>query len=260
MKTKLFIIITLIFLNFSDVMAGNYRDLVKQLVAFDTTAINLIIEPMRKYVSQDDSNTYLTEKFGKYVSTQLADDIVDITLQCYRDNMTEAQLRELISQNEREWPEVETAFAHISTATSQMTYDIAYMVGRAMGAFVKGRELPNMPDAAECSDEYRRKFEAYLDISDEELRKSYEAELKSNDEIAGKPLSGMISFLVKATKVIALNAYVKTVAEGDFDVIARLTQTDAYRARMNAVNCINFTHPKLLDEIKARFETWAKAQ
>lgn len=257
---KIFFVAALFLFSGAYVMAGNYRDLVKQLVAFDTTAINLIIEPMRKYVSQDESNTYLTEKFGKYVSTQLADDIVDITLQCYRDNMTEAQLRELISQNEREWPEVKAAFAHVSTATSQITYDIANMVGRALAAFVKGRELPNMPDAVECSDEYKRKFEAYLDISDEELRKSYEAELKSNDEIAGKPLSDMIPFLVKATKVIALNAYVKTVAESDFDVIARLTQTDAYRARMNAVNCINSTHPKLLDEIKARFEAWAKAQ
>ena len=257
---KITFIAVIFLLSATYTLADNYRDLVKQLVAFDTTAINLIIEPMRKYVLQDESNTYLTKNFGKYVSTQLADDIVDITLQCYRDNMTEAQLRELIFQNEREWLEVEAAFAHISAATSQMTYDIAYMVGRTMSAFVKERELPNMPVAVECSDEYKRKFEAYLDISDEELRKSYEAELKSSDEIAGKPLSDLIPFLVKATKVIALNAYVKIVTEADFDVIARLTQTDAYRARMKVTECINSTHPELLDEIKARFEIWAKAQ
>lgn len=240
-------------------LADNYRDQVKKLVTYDTAALNSMIESLKVYASQNVNNVILTDKFSEYISTQLADDIVDITMQCYRDNMTEERLSELIVHYERERSMIDTANVHVSVATSQMVYDVGYMIGNAMVAFKKGKE-PEIPVAVECPEEYKHKLEDYLGHSYEELRKSFEAQLKSNKKIAGKPLSDLIPFLVKGTKIVSLNAYVKNVTEADLDVIARLKQVEDSCGRAKVADCINSTHPKLLDEIKAHFEAWAKAQ
>lgn len=82
-------IVVLFLLSATYASADNYRDQVKKLVTYDTAALNSIIESLKVYALQDVNNVILTDKFSKYISTQLADDIVDITMQCYHDNMTE---------------------------------------------------------------------------------------------------------------------------------------------------------------------------
>ena len=256
MKKKLFVAALFLFVGVY-AMADNYRDLVKQLVAYDATVISSFTESMKKYVSQNENEALLADKISKYASAKFADDIVDLTLQCYRDNMTEGQLKELVAQYKA--PETIEANKHLISATSQTTIDMAHSMSNILVAVAKGNE-PELPAAAQCSEEYKRKFEVYWATVETGLVQEFSEMQQSFDGKNKEVLAKATSYIVKAMKTVMLDNFIRGVTPEDLDAMARLSQSDAYRARMDVGNCINSTHPKMLDEIKARFEAWANAQ
>lgn len=259
MNRKQIIIVAFSLLASANVMADNYRELVKQVVKENVSERNAIIGSFKQYVSKEekDAEWYNSGKFEEYCNSKLPDDIVDLTLQCYRDNMTETQLKELVAQYKS--PEVVEANKHLISATSQTTIDNARMLYDVITAVSKGNE-PELPTAEQCSEEYKRKFEVYWGNYETGLVQKFSEMQQSYDGEKKAVLAKALLYIVKGTKAVMLNNFIKSVTSEDLDAINGLSQSDANRARMNAVNCINSTHPKLLDEIKAHFEAWAKAQ
>lgn len=259
MNRKQILLIAFSLLASANAMADDYRELVKQVVKENVSELNAIIGSLKKYLPEEekDAEWYSSGKFEEYCSSKLPDDIVDLTLQCYRDNMAETQLKELVAQYKSQ--EVIEANKHLILATSQTIIDNARMQYDVITAVSKGNE-PELPIAAQCSEEYKRKFEVYWGNCETEIVQKYSEMQRSFDGEKKAVLAKAVPYIVKGTKTVMLNNFIKSVTSKDLDAINRLSQSDASRARMNAVNCINSTHPKMLDEIKAHFEAWAKAQ
>lgn len=259
MNRKQILLVAFSLLVSANVMADNYRELVKQLVKEDVSERNSIVGSLKKYLPEEekDAEWYSSGKFEEYCNSKLPDDIVDLTLQCYRDNMTETQLKELVAQCKS--PEVVEANKHLISATSQTVIDNARMQYEVITAVSKGNE-PELPAAAQCSEEYKRKFEVCWGNYETGLVQKFSEMQQSFDVEKKAVLAKAVPYIVKGVKAVMLSNFIKSVTSEDLDAINSLSQSDACRARMNAVNCINSTHPKLLDEIKSHFEAWAKAQ
>ncbi len=256
---KIFFVVALFLFSGAYAMADNYRELVRQLVMENVSEQTAIINSLKQYVSKGkkDAKWYNSDNFEKYSSSKLPDDIIDLTLQCYRDNMTEGQLKELVTQYKS--PEIIEANKHLPPVTSQIVIEMAHAMPDIVVAVAKGNE-PELPAATQCSEEYERAFDAYWGSFGTELKRAF-SEMQQSDNGEKKELFAKISpYIAKALKHIALNNFVKSVTLEDLEAINKLEQSDAYRARMKVTDCINSTHPKLLDEVKARFEAWAKAQ
>ena len=141
----LFTLAALAFMATTPAAADGYRDMVKQLIATSSGGFGTVITQLKtmqadEQVKGKGETTWLLDSdFERYLDSQYADDMTDLYLPCYRDNMTEGQLRELIEYNSR--PEVKAAANHVASMTQQVTTDVALMAVSWIKAYKDGNDM-----------------------------------------------------------------------------------------------------------------------
>ncbi len=258
----LFTLAALAFMATTPAAADGYRDMVKQLIATSSGGFGTVITQLKtmqadEQVKGKGETTWLLDSdFERYLDSQYADDMTDLYLPCYRDNMTEGQLRELIEYNSR--PEVKAAANHVASMTQQVTTDVALMAVSWIKAYKDGKG-PKLPAEAECSDEYRQKFEDYWNAYSGmgQAGEALNDTTGQTDNAAENETMNKVGPLIpKATKTLMLNSFVKNISESELDALTGLINTDAHRAGLNVAACVKSSHLDLLDELKHRFEAW----
>lgn len=256
--------------------ADSYREALKATIAADSAnnemrkaslkvLVARTLAKSRHGVSSDEA-LRLEESLDRYLATQFVDDIVDQATPCYRENMSEQQLREMAAMLQR--PDIRQANNHITSLGKELMGDIAPTMMEAFSALKEGRK-PTLPSASACTEEYKSKFETYwASIGVEKVVAS------TVDKMVGQGINGLdgdktdgiaatakaiVNYAVGMTKALMLNRFVGEVPEKELDSMIELMQSDCYRAQLNATMCMASDPMKMLKDTEAAFVEWAKA-
>lgn len=246
-----------------------YREALKQMLMADsvTTAMRKMQVKMfvagtlarsRHGVSSEDAMR-LEKSLDKYIATQFADDMVDIVMPCYRENVSGQQLSELAALMSR--PDIRRANAHMTSLSAGMMKNIGPALAEAFSALKEGRK-PTLPKQADCTEAYKQKFEEYWQSGGiEQVMTSTVDKILSNvpATVETGKAKAVVNFVIGLTKALMLNEFVGNVTEAELDSIIELTRSGGYRAQLNAVTCMASDPMKMLKDMEAAFVNWAKA-
>ena len=211
-----------------------YRDALKQVLFADSASMAIRKSQMKMFVAgalsrsrhgvSSEEALRLEKSLDRYIATQYGDDMVDMALPCFRENVSEQQLVGLAGLLAR--PDIRQANAHISSLYADIVKDIMPTMSSAFGALKDGRQ-PTLPSVAECTEAYKEKT--------------------------------VLGFVTGMTKALMLNRFVSSVSESELDCVILLMRSDSYRAQLNAAACMASDPMKLIKDMEKAFVDWAKA-
>ncbi len=267
----MFIVSMTAFVVFGNVVsvADDYREKVKRLIMADSASMGVRKEQMKMLVATTLSGkmndagidaSRVNDCLGEYLESGFADDMTDIVLPCYRENVTERQLNSLAELTARS--DIAVAKAHVFAVCADVGKDVWKMMAPVVQSIMVGEE-PALPEEAACPASYKEKFYSYWNLSG--MEKTLDALV---DNVAKMGVQGIDAETLKPVADIAianmkaetLNAFVENVSESELDTMIELVGSDGYRAQINAVACMMANPLRVLDDMGDAFIRWAKAR
>ncbi len=246
-----------------------YREALKQVLFADSASMAIRKSQMKMFVAgalsrsrhgvSSEEALRLEKSLDRYIATQYGDDMVDMALPCFRENVSEQQLVGLAGLLAR--PDIRQANAHISSLYADIVKDIMPTMSSAFGALKDGRQ-PTLPSVAECTEAYKEKFEAYWQASGTEQLMTSAVDnvlAKVGVGVDEDKVKTVLGFVTGMTKALMLNRFVGSVSESELDCVILLMRSDSYRAQLNAAACMASDPMKLIKDMEKAFVDWAKA-
>lgn len=244
----------------------NYRETLKQLILSDSTNTTMQKMQMKMfilYLQENDQHQLSTDEalkfekcLEKYLDTQYIDDMVDIMLPCYRENVSEQQLAQISDLMSR--PDIKQAYTHSVSLNNQLLTDVGIILKKVFESIKYGHS-PDMPIAVQCTKDYRHKFDIYWKSTRVEqtvysiVNNVFE---NSDNDADTEDAKNIVKSVLDITKVMMLNTFSYNITEPELDCLIELMTSDGYRAQLNALECFTRNPTKIQDDIKKAFVNW----
>ena len=249
--------------------ADGYRDELHKLIVGDSTTVFMKRSAVKMWVAGTlkksshgvtaDETRRLEKSLDSYLASQYFDDMTDFALPCYRENVTEDQLRQLNKMTAD--PDIRRATADMAAQTEQIMRSMGPAIAEATKQMIAGGEPRKLPEK-ECPPQYRAKFEELWGLLGiENMVASTLGHMPEKyRSTAGDPQTKkLIGFVLATVKTITLNSFVESMPESTLDNMLRMMRTEAYKAQQKAALCMTADPMAMLKSVEEGFINWAKA-